>query len=215
MVRNASTQRRGERSSRRRGSGAGVLADGGEHAPSRPRGGVRADEAPGEAREQQRDAELHRGEQERVVLGARVARRADVPADVEPVREAAAGQLGDQREQREGQSGREALVPPRTLHELSVPTSGVEFKRLPSKPLGPGKRPDGAEIPRAFLATLLAEQRQVPARLGRAVEAEQQDPLPLAEAELAGRERDLLAARAEQHAEQPLALALVLRARAA
>src|SRR6476620_3352798 len=43
------------------------------------------------------------------------------------------------------------------------------------------------------------------------VEPEQQDPLPLAEAEVAGGERDLLAAWAEQDAEQPLALALVLR----
>jgi hypothetical protein len=41
--------------------------------------------------------------------------------EVEPVREAAAGQLRDEREQREGESRREPLVPPGTLHALSVP----------------------------------------------------------------------------------------------
>ena len=58
-------------------------------------------------------------------------------ADVQPMREATAEQLGDQREQPESQSGREALVPPGTLHEVSVTTSGVEFKRLRSQAHGP------------------------------------------------------------------------------
>ena len=55
------------------------------------------EEVPGEAGEEERDAELHPGEQERVVVGARVARRADVPPDVDPVGKAAAGELRDER----------------------------------------------------------------------------------------------------------------------
>src|ERR1041385_5684074 len=57
----------------------------------------------------------------------------------------------------------------------------------------------------------LAQKGQVPAWPRRAVEAEQQDPLPLAQAELAGGERDLLGARTEEHAELPLAVTQVLR----
>ena len=47
---------------------------------------MRLREAPREAREHQRDADLHAGEQERVVVGVRVARRADAAADVEAMR---------------------------------------------------------------------------------------------------------------------------------
>src|SRR3954466_11631112 len=56
----------------------------------------------------------------------------------------------------------------------------------------------------------LAEDGQVPARARRAVEAQRQEPLPRAETQLAVAERNLLAARAEQAAEQALPLALVL-----
>src|SRR5512133_2784875 len=67
---------------------------------------------------------------------------------------------------------------------------------------------DGTPSPKG---TDLAQDCQVPARLGRAVEAEQQDALPLAEAERAVAKRNLLAVRAEQQAEEPLPLGLVLR----
>ena len=115
-------------------------------------------------------------------------------ADVEPVREAAAGELRDEREQRKRESRRDALVPPGPVHAHSVPN--------PTLPVQTGNRQD-----RLWFST---EKRQVPAWLGRALEAEQEDALPLPEAELAVGEGDLLGARAEQQAQQPLALALVL-----
>src|SRR5206468_10293692 len=107
----------------------GALAERGEHAVARARGRSGADEAPDETRRQQREPELDRSEQERVVVGARVARRADVPPDVDPVGKAAAGELRDERKQRERESREEPLVPTRTLHPVSVPErSGVPFK---------------------------------------------------------------------------------------
>ena len=91
------------------------------------------DEPPGQTREQERDSELHRYEQERVVVGARVARGGDVTADVEPVNEAPPRELGDQREQSERQSGGDALMPPRTLHTRKVCRRGhVQFKPVRS-----------------------------------------------------------------------------------
>jgi hypothetical protein len=42
-------------------------------------------------------------------------------ADVETVSQAAARELGDEREQREGETGGKPLVPPGTLHVRSVP----------------------------------------------------------------------------------------------
>jgi hypothetical protein len=63
---------------------------------------VGAYETPGEPGEEQRDADLDRSEQERVVARARVARRRDVPADIEAVGEAAADELCDERQQPEG-----------------------------------------------------------------------------------------------------------------
>ncbi len=95
------------------------------------RGGSGPDEAPGKPGEQQRDEKLHGREQERVVVGARVARRADVPPDIEPVREAAAYELGQQRKQRKCKPGAEALVTARALHKVSVPDGRVLFKRDP------------------------------------------------------------------------------------
>ena len=68
--------------------------------------------APREPREHQRDADLHAGEQERVVVGVRVADAADVAADVEPVRQAAPGELGDEREQARARGSREAAGGP-------------------------------------------------------------------------------------------------------
>ena len=76
---------------------------------------MRLGEAPGEAREHQRDADLHAGEQERVVVGVRVAHVADAAADVEAMREAAAGELRDEREQAERERGEQPLVPAATL----------------------------------------------------------------------------------------------------
>jgi hypothetical protein len=35
--------------------------------------------------------------------------------------QAPAGEFGDEREQREGESGEQPLMPPRTLHDVSVP----------------------------------------------------------------------------------------------
>jgi hypothetical protein len=77
-------------------------------------------EAPGDAGEHQSRADLHRGEQERVVLGVRVADAADVPPDVEAVREAAPRKLGDQREQAESEPREQALVAATTVHGESV-----------------------------------------------------------------------------------------------
>ena len=55
---------------------------------------MRPHEPPRETGEEERDAELHPGEQERVVVGARVARRGHVAAEVEAMGQAAAGKLG-------------------------------------------------------------------------------------------------------------------------
>ena len=105
MARKAVSHSRGERVETHPGRWRGPRAHPGQHSPPSPRGGVRADEAPGQAREQERDAELHGGEQERVVVGTRVARRGHVLAHVETVRQAPADELGNERKQRERQSG--------------------------------------------------------------------------------------------------------------
>jgi hypothetical protein len=77
-------------------------------------------EAPRESSKQQRDADLHRGEQKRVVLGARVGGRLDVPADVDAVRQRAACELRDQDEEGERESREERLMAARTFHLDSV-----------------------------------------------------------------------------------------------
>src|SRR5207247_3682823 len=79
-----------------------LLPDRREHTVAGASSRASTHEAPGQAREQEREAELHGGKEERVVIGARVARRAEVPPDVEPVGEAPAGELRDEREQRKG-----------------------------------------------------------------------------------------------------------------
>ena len=58
---------------------------------------------------------------------------------------------------------------------------------------------------RRDLAQALTEQRQRPLGTVLRVEREEEDPLPLAEAERAVRDRDLLRARAEEEREQLLA----------
>lgn len=73
-----------------------------EHAPGAALGGPRAYESPREPRELKRDPELHDGQQDRVEVRRRITRRPDVPAEVHPVDEAAADELGREREQREG-----------------------------------------------------------------------------------------------------------------
>jgi len=59
---------------------------------------ARLGETPREAREHQRDRDLHDGDQDRVVLGTGVG-RLNVTAEVESVSETAARQLGDEREE--------------------------------------------------------------------------------------------------------------------
>ena len=65
---------------------------------SAARNRTRLGETPREAREHQRDRDLHDRDQDRVVLGTRVG-RLDVLAEVESVSETAARQFGDEREQ--------------------------------------------------------------------------------------------------------------------
>ena len=66
--------------------------------------------------EHQRDPELHDAEQDRVVVGAGVARRADVTTEVEPVRETAAGELGDERKQDQRQTREGPLMASCPVH---------------------------------------------------------------------------------------------------
>ena len=80
---------------------------------------------------------------------------------------------------------RETLVPAGTLHVGSVPRTPAQFKR---------DRCNGCTGPAQPSSVSVQRGRE---RAGRSRE---QDPLPAAEAELAVGERDLLAARAEQHA---------------
>ena len=193
MTTKAASQRRGESSRRTLGSGARPLAARGEHAPAARAARARPDEAP---RERARAGARRRASRRRAGTGSsrrpRSSARLDVAADVEPVREAPADELGDQREQRERESR--------------------ENSAGASEPAACAQQCASSNVnrPSHRRATELAEQRQLPARLGRALEAEQQDALPLAEAELAVGERDLLGARAEQQAQEPLALALLL-----
>ena len=84
------------------------------------RGGVRPREPPRDAREHERDTDLHGGQKERVVVGVRVAHAAHVAADVEPVREAASGELCDQHEQAERKPGEQPLVPRRVHPEVCI-----------------------------------------------------------------------------------------------
>ena len=83
-------------------------------------------------------------------------------AHVEPVRQASANELGDEREQREGQRREDPVVPPGPLHAISVPQAARANKRV--------------ELP---------EQGQRPARLVRRLEVDEQNALPAADAELA------------------------------
>ena len=85
--------------------------------PEQRREPVRLREAPRDAREHQCDADLHTREQEGVVAGVRVAHGADVTADVDAVREAAAGELGDERQEGERGAGEPALP----VHGGSLP----------------------------------------------------------------------------------------------
>src|SRR5439155_24506489 len=86
--------------------------DGGDCSPPGSSGRARADEAPGEAREQQRDRELHAREEERVVLLSLRDLRGDVERAVDAVRQAAAGELGDEGEERErGRRGPTLVTP--------------------------------------------------------------------------------------------------------
>ena len=98
----------------------GALPERGEQAPARARGGPCANEAPGQGGEHERDADLHPGEQERVVVRARIAGGGDVAADVEPVSEAPSHELGDEGEQAERRAPEPSLVPPRSFHPSSV-----------------------------------------------------------------------------------------------
>ena len=68
---------------------------GGQRALRRALGRERLRKAPENPRQQERNADLHRREQDRVVVRARIGRRADMAADVEAVRQAPAGQLRD------------------------------------------------------------------------------------------------------------------------
>jgi hypothetical protein len=51
-----------------------------------------------------------------------------VPPDVQPVREAAAEELGDKSKQRKRETGAEALVTASALHEVSLHPGRVRFK---------------------------------------------------------------------------------------
>ena len=75
-----------------------------------------ARKTPGKPGEQQRDPDLDPREQERIVVRARVVGRRDVPTDVQPVGEASAYELRDEREQSEGKPGQKALMATRPIH---------------------------------------------------------------------------------------------------
>jgi hypothetical protein len=63
-----------------------------------PFGRARLQHAPEQPPEKQRDSALHDREQHRVVVGVRVARRRDVPTEVDLVRQATADEFGRKRE---------------------------------------------------------------------------------------------------------------------
>jgi hypothetical protein len=90
-------------------------------------------EAPCDASEHQRDTRLHRDQEERVVGRAGVTGGGNVTADVEPVRQAAPGELGDEHEQRKRKIAEKPLVPPCPLHNSSVPPAEAAGQRFPSR----------------------------------------------------------------------------------
>ena len=121
--------RRGESATRRRGRRARDA----DQPPRRALGCVGLEQAPEQPGEQQRDRTLHDAEQDRVVIGPRVARRGDVAAEVEPVGQAAADELGDEREQPERKRGQEARMPARPSHcRIITPNRPEYFKGLPA-----------------------------------------------------------------------------------
>jgi hypothetical protein len=75
-----------------------------------------AGESPRETRQEQRDRNLDPSKQERVVVRARVSGCRDVAADIKPMSQAAAGELGDQRQEAEGEPRQKALVTSRPIH---------------------------------------------------------------------------------------------------
>jgi hypothetical protein len=77
-----------------------------------------ARETPGKPSKQERNSDLDSREQERVVVRARVVGRRDVPTNVQPVGEASAYKLRDEREQPEGKPGQKALVATRPIHAI-------------------------------------------------------------------------------------------------
>ncbi len=85
---------------------------------------ARLREPPRHASEHERNADLHPGKEERVIVGVPVAHRPDVPADVESVREATAQELRDEREQDERDPGE----PPLPVHIGSLP-NGADIVR--------------------------------------------------------------------------------------
>ena len=87
----------------------------GEQPACGARDGAGFDETPRDARQHQGDGDLHDRQQDRVVLGAGI-RRLDMAAEVEPVRQAAAGELRYERKQEEREPRETTLVTPCTLH---------------------------------------------------------------------------------------------------
>src|SRR2546423_614015 len=99
------------------------------------------------------DPAVNRRKQERVVVGARVRRRGEMPANVEPVGQAAADKLRHEGEQSEGERREKALMPTRPVHGLMVLRVGAvnELSRLPSASNPPGSsRRSRAEAPAAI-----------------------------------------------------------------
>jgi hypothetical protein len=93
---------------------------------------VGLEQAPEQPCKQERDRALHDAEQDRVVLRPRVARRGDVAAEVDPVGQAAAQELGDKGEQSERKRGQEARMPVHPSHRtILTPNRRHYFKRLP------------------------------------------------------------------------------------
>src|SRR5919204_312755 len=128
--------------------------------PKRRRGVARGGEAPWEPWEQERDSALYGSGQERVVVGAGIARRRDVPADVEPMGQAAADELDDEREQGESDSRQKALVSARPFHAEMVLSRLADRRQRPAakRPVraadqwrGSGNR----EVPRADYPTVV------------------------------------------------------------
>src|SRR5207247_7764514 len=95
---------------------------------------ARPHEPPGEPSQEERDADLHEGHEERVVVRAGVARRLDVAPDVDPMRETAADELGDEREQAERRSGESPVVTARPLHPAPSVTGRTAAAQGPAEP---------------------------------------------------------------------------------